>query len=236
MRPGLFPLWGRPHQEETEPRFEGHKCRQERRGGSRRSTDTACRWQGVSGEAEKAWDVGTWRGGEGSDWAEVRQAPGGRLVTWRGGLKGEGVWAAAEGRGHTVQERDPRLKSWDLGWQHRAQEAFRQGGNTMSTLLGPLFGEDCSGGSGAEERNPGREVPTRSKQELTQAHLRASSAGRVWMENKSHRRREWAGGQCSRGLAGLPTAEYPWSGPQGAQQTLENGQTGRQKRQGLGTS
>lgn len=92
----------------------------------------------------------------------------------------------AEDRGHTVQECDPRLKSRDLGWQRRAQEAFRQGRKTMSTLLGPLFGEDRSGGSGAEERNPGREVPTRSKQELTQAHLRASSAGRVWMEKKSH--------------------------------------------------
>ena len=58
-------------------------------------------------------------------------APGGSLVTWRGGLKGERVRAAAEGRGHTMQEHDPRLKSRDLGWQHRAQEAFRQGRKTV---------------------------------------------------------------------------------------------------------
>ena len=172
MMPGLFPLWGRPHQKEREPRFEGHKYRQERRRGGRPQPVCPRRHSlSLTGSVKGGWkaqDVGTWRGGEGSDWAEVRRAPGGCLVTWRGGLKGEGVWAVAEGRGHTVQECDSRLKSRDLGWQRRAQEAFRQGRKTMSTLLGPLFGEDRSGGSGAEERNPGREVPTRSKQELTQ--------------------------------------------------------------------
>lgn len=132
-----------------------------------------------------------------------------------------------------MQERDPRLKSRDLGWQRRAQEAFRQGGKTVSTLLGPLFWEDCSGESGAEERNPGGEVTTRSKQELTQAHpLQLGGSG--W--KKSHCSRGWARGQGSRALADPPTAEYPRPGPQGAQQTLENGQTGRQKRQGLVTS
>ena len=110
------------------------------------------------------------RGGVRPSGAETG-APRGSLVTWRGGLKGERVRAAAEGRGHTMQEHDPRLKSRDLGWQRRAQEAnFRQGRKTVSTLLGPLLWEDCSGGSEAEERSPGGAVTTGSKQELTQAH------------------------------------------------------------------
>lgn len=91
--------------------------------------------------------LGMWRGREG--WSRQREGERGHLeepnpLMCKDSQKRVELRAAAEGRAHTTEECDTRLKSPYLGGQHRAREALRQVRRAKvsslgSSLLGVLF-------------------------------------------------------------------------------------------------
>ena len=124
--PGLFPLWGCPHQKERQLRFEGHKCRQERRGGGRRFTDTACHWRGVSGEA-----------GRPRTWARGEAGRGQTERRWDGHL-GD-VWSRGE-----------------AAWKERESELWQRTGVTPCRSVTPDWRAETSAGSAEPRKLLGR--------------------------------------------------------------------------------